>query len=249
MSNNQQTSELFYADQVLSPKQSKRLRRKINKGELAPLNRKKLEPKTETQYYLLQALKEYPMVATIGPAGTGKTYVSTAYAVDQLLEGKINKLVLTRPNVPAGPSLGFFPGTLEEKMEPWTAPFMDIIKERSGPMYDCFVKQHIEIVPFEVMRGRSFDDAFILLDEAQNASVCEMKCILTRIGEGSKMLINGDVNQKDIKVDSGLQMIMNMTKDHRSLQEYITVVEFDSDDIVRSDVCKAWVQAFENDNY
>jgi phosphate starvation-inducible PhoH-like protein len=193
----------------------------------------------------LAHLRTHPQVFVLGPAGTGKTWIAASHAADLYRNGSIGKIILTRPNVPCGRSLGFFPGTLESKFAPWTVPVTDAIRERLGKaVYDLAVKNgDIEVVPFEVMRGRSWRDAFILLDEAQNTSVTEIKMFLTRVGEGCTTVINGDVAQCDLPVGSGLQMAISLVRE-RNLP--VPVVEFSVEDIVRSGLCAMWVRAFED---
>ena len=197
---------------------------------------------SQAQY--LDALRTSPQVVVLGPAGTGKTWMAATYAADLLRHRQIDKIVLTRPNVPCGPSLGYFPGTLEDKFAPWAAPVAEAIKERIGKAaYDIALKRgDIELVPFEVMRGRSWKNAFVLLDEAQNTTTSEIKTFLTRVGEDCIVVINGDVNQCDLDEASGLRIVLNMIK---SQMLAVPVIEFTRDDIVRSGICAMWVRAFE----
>ncbi len=150
----------------------------------------------------------------LGPAGTGKTWIAATHAADLYRNRRIDKVILTRPNVPCGRSLGYFPGTLEDKFAPWAAPVAEAIKERIGKAaYDIALKHGgIELVPFEVMRGRSWKNAFVLLDEAQNATPAEIKTFLTRIGEDCTVVINGDVSQCDLDQRSGLRTVIGMTR-------------------------------------
>ena len=203
-----------------------------------------IKPLNATQDDYFDALRNSSQVVVLGPAGTGKTWIAATYAADLFRQRRIRKIILTRPNVPSGRSLGFFPGTLEEKFGPWAAPVIEAIKERIGTAaYEIAVKNgDIEMVPFEVMRGRSWRDAFILLDEAQNATPAEMKTFLTRIGEDCKVVINGDVSQCDLREGSGLLTVLQLI---RSQMLPVTVIEFTSDDIVRSGHCAMWVRAFE----
>jgi phosphate starvation-inducible PhoH-like protein len=191
-------------------------------------------------------LRCHPQVFVLGPAGTGKTWIAASYAADLYRSGIIRKIILTRPNVPCGRSLGFFPGSLENKFAPWAIPITDTIRERlGGAVYDIAVKNgNIEVVPFEVMRGRSWRDAFVLLDEAQNTSVAEIKMFLTRIGEDCVTVVNGDVAQCDLDRESGLRIALNLIRD-KGIP--VPVVEFSINDIVRSGLCAAWVKAFEED--
>ncbi len=192
----------------------------------------------------LAYLRTHPQIFVLGPAGTGKTWMAASYAADLYRSGGVKKIILTRPNVPCGRSLGFFPGSLETKFAPWAVPITDAIRDRLGAaVYDIAVKNgNIEVVPFEVMRGRSWRDAFVLLDEAQNTSAVEMKMFLTRIGEDCVTVVNGDIAQCDLERDSGLRVALNLIRD-KGLP--IPVVEFSLDDIVRSGLCALWVRAFE----
>ena len=203
-----------------------------------------IKPLNPTQANYLDALRSSPQVIVLGPAGTGKTWIAATHAADLYRTGAIDKIILTRPNVPCGRSLGFFPGTLEDKFAPWAAPVIEAIKERIGAAaYDIALKNGaIEMVPFEVMRGRSWKNAFVLFDEAQNSSVVEIKTFLTRIGEDCTVVVNGDVSQCDLDHASGLRTVIHMIK---SQMLNVPVIEFDRDDIVRSGVCAMWVKAFD----
>jgi phosphate starvation-inducible PhoH-like protein len=200
-----------------------------------------------TQSAYLDALRTSPQVIVLGPAGTGKTWIAATHAADLFRNRKIDKIILTRPNVPCGRSLGFFPGTLEDKFAPWAAPVVEAIKERIGKAaYEIALKSGaIELVPFEVMRGRSWKNAFVLFDEAQNSTVAEIKTFLTRIGEDCTVVINGDVGQCDLAQASGLRSVIHMIK---SQMLPVPVIEFARDDIVRSGVCAMWVRAFDEAN-
>lgn len=202
-----------------------------------------IQPLTPRQAEYLAALKASPQVVVLGPAGTGKTWIAATHAADLYRQRKIAKIILTRPNVPCGRSLGFFPGSLEDKFAPWAAPVAEAIKERIGAAaYEIALKHgDIELVPFEVMRGRSWKDAFILLDEAQNATPAEMKTFLTRIGEDCTVVVNGDVGQCDLRDASGLRTILDLI---RAQALPVPVIEFQAADIVRSGLCAMWVQAF-----
>ena len=203
-----------------------------------------VQPKTERQAAYLKALDSSDQVVVLGPAGTGKTYIAGTRAADLLRNRKISKVIITRPKVPGGRSLGFFPGTLEEKIAPWVAPLVEVMKERMGVgAFEIALKAgDIEIVPFEVMRGRTFKDCIVILDEAQNTLPCEIKMFLTRIGEDCQVIINGDVSQTDLKETSGLKTIIHLVK---SQMLPIPIIEFSRDDIVRSGVCELWVRAFD----
>jgi len=202
-----------------------------------------LQAKTANQRIYLDALRTAEQIVVMGPAGTGKTFIAGTHAADGLREHRFTKVIITRPNVPGGRSLGYFKGDMQEKIAPWVAELFRVMTERMGQgTFDCALsKGNIEVVPFEVMRGRSWDNALIILDEAQNTTAGEMKMFLTRIGENSQVVINGDVNQSDLKENSGLRTIIHMIK---SRMLPVPVVEFGLDDIVRSGACAMWVRAF-----
>jgi phosphate starvation-inducible PhoH-like protein len=200
-----------------------------------------------TQADYLDALRKAPQVIVLGPAGTGKTWIAATHAADLYRNRRIDKIILTRPNVPCGRSLGYFPGSLEDKFAPWTVPVAEAIKERIGKAaYDIALKNGgIELVPFEVMRGRSWKNAFVLLDEAQNATPAEIKTFLTRIGEHCTVVINGDISQCDLDKESGLRTVIGMIG---AQNLPVPVIEFTRADIVRSGICAMWVNAFAEAN-
>ena len=206
-----------------------------------------LLPKTDKQADYIAAIMTRQQTVSMGCAGTGKTYIAGSIAADLLRVNKISKIVLTRPNVGAGKSLGFFKGSMAEKIEPWIAPFTEVIKARLGAAaYEIYMKRgQIEIVPFEVMRGRTFNDAFVILDEAQNTTPEEIKMFLTRIGEDTKVVINGDISQSDLRgKTSGLKKVVELAQ---RFNLPIPIIEFSEDDIVRSDVCAMWIKVFNRD--
>jgi len=205
-----------------------------------------LFPMNNKQAEYIEYLRKYNQVIVTGCAGTGKTYISSTYAARLYATGNVDKIILTRPNVASGRSLGFFPGSMEEKIGPWVIPFTDVLKSALGEeVYGIARKKgNIDIVPFEVMRGRTFNNSIIILDEAQNTTVHEIKMFLTRIGEDSKVVINGDIKQSDLKETSGLKTIIDMIKKHNM---QIPIVEFTVEDIVRSSICAEWVKAFDKE--
>lgn len=190
-------------------------------------------------------LRTREQIFVLGPAGTGKIWMAATYAADLYRNQSIKKIILTRPNVPCGRSLGFFPGSLEEKFAPWAVPIADAIRDRLGnAVYDLAVKNgDIEVVPFEVMRGRSWKNSFVLLDEAQNTTIAEIKMFLTRIGEDCLTVINGDIRQCDLECGSGLRKAIDLVS---QCNLPVPIVEFSSDDFVRSGLCAMWVRAFES---
>lgn len=205
-----------------------------------------IKPLNQGHAEYIQSLQTCPCVIGIGCAGTGKTYVATSIAAQALANREIDTIVLSRPNVPTGKSLGAFPGTVEEKMEPWLMSITTTLKQQLGiGFYELALKTGaIQIQPVETIRGRSFDNATLLFDEAQQLEVDELKAIVTRIGKNSNLVLMGDITQRD-NTGKGLEYIINLA-DRYDLP--VEVHEFDSDDIVRSDICKAFVKAFEQDN-
>lgn len=202
-----------------------------------------LVAKTESQKRYLSALKNYQLVFATGPAGTGKTFLCGTVAADALRNQTIDKLIITRPAVEAGESLGFLPGELDEKFEPFLRPFRDVLDERLGKTFvDYLIKVgRIEAAPMAYMRGRTFKNSIVILDEAQNTTPNQMKLFLTRVGENCRVVVNGDINQKDIVGQSGLDDAIKRL----SYIPSVKVVEFNRNDIVRSGLVQEIVQAYE----
>lgn len=207
-----------------------------------------ITPKTAAQAAYLDALKSSEQVVAMGPAGTGKTWIAATYAADLLRSGKIERIIITRPNVACGRSLGFFPGTLEEKFALWAAPVIEAISERIGrAAVEIAIKNgDIEMVPFEVIRGRSWKGAFVLLDEAQNTTPVEMVTFLTRVGEDCRVVIDGDIRQSDLRETSGLAKVVQIVK---AQMLPVPVIEFQVADVVRSGWTKMWLEAFDRAGY
>ena len=202
-----------------------------------------LVPKNPAQKNYIECINRFPQIFVTGPAGTGKTYIAAALAADMFLRKDVKKIILTRPNIPAGKSLGFFAGTIEDKIAPWVVPLTEVLEQRLGKgRFEIAMKRKdIEIVPFEVMRGRSFNDAFVILDEGQNLTQHEMKMFLTRIGENTKVLVNGDLLQHDLKEKSGLAVAIDLIFKHNI---EAAVCHFNHDDVVRSGICAQWTRAW-----
>ena len=202
-----------------------------------------LVPRNERQAEYLSALKHHDQILVFGPAGTGKTYCVSTFAANQYHMKFIDKIVITRPHVAVGKDIGYLPGTLEEKCAPWALPVVDVLEEHPGKgVVETGIKNgNIEIAPLALMRGRSFNNAFVICDEAQNITFPEMKMLVTCIGEGSKLVLNGDLQQSDLKDGDGLTKIVHLVKKHMLP---VPIVEFTTDDIVRSDMTKLWIETF-----
>lgn len=202
-----------------------------------------LLPKTDKQAMYIEALKESDQVVVLGPAGTGKTYVVSTFAASQYHTKDIEKIVITRPHVAVGKDIGFLPGTLEEKCAPWALPVIDVLEKHLGKgVVETGLKNgNIETVPLALIRGRSFDNTLMIIDEAQNLTVEELKALVTRVGEGSKLVINGDTQQSDLKMGDGLSKLTHLIKKYTLP---IPVIEFTVKDIIRSDVTAMWVKTF-----
>jgi len=206
-----------------------------------------LTPLNENQRLYIEALKSHSQVIVLGPSGTGKTFCAARYAGNLYLQKRIGKIIITRPAVSVGKTLGSLPGTMEEKYSPWLSPVLTILEEQLGKgVVETAVKNgNIVMAPLEYMRGSSFKDAMVLVDEAQNITVAEFKMLVTRIGENCTLVMNGDIKQSDIKEQSGLSKAIHLVKKYNM---DAAVVEFGVDDIVRSNICKAWVTAFYEEN-
>ena len=209
---------------------------------------KPIVPQNQFQSELLNAIKTKQVVFTDAPAGCGKTFVITSTVIDALKAGTIQKIILSRPSVGMGNSLGLLPGGLREKYEPYLMPIIDVIKQRYGNgFYECQLGNgNIEFVPLEYLRGRSFNDAIVIVDEFQNTKPDEAYSIMTRLGETSQLFCMGDTAQHDMRGESGLDWATNFIDKH-DLYEFAELVDGDSDDIVRSGFCKAVVKAMESE--
>ena len=205
-------------------------------------------PRSERQKKYVRALKESDIIISAGPAGTGKTYLAVAVALTMLLEKKIERIILSRPAVEAGERLGFLPGDMKEKVDPYLRPLYDSLYDLLD--FEKIQKRieigDIEIAPIAFMRGRTLKNSFAILDEAQNATDTQIKMFLTRIGENSKIVINGDPSQIDLpnKSQSGL----NRSKKLLGHLEEISVVDFDHNDVVRHPLVSKIVKAYSDQN-
>jgi phosphate starvation-inducible PhoH-like protein len=218
---------------------------KNRKRILVNTHGKSIYPKTFNQVKYLDAIEENPLTFGVGPAGTGKTYLAVAVAVKELKKGEVKKIILTRPVVEAGESLGFLPGDLKEKVDPYLIPLYDALYEMLGleSTQTLIEKGIIEIAPLAYMRGRTLENAFIILDEAQNTTTSQMKMFLTRLGFGSKMIVTGDPSQVDLKhnVRSGLREALSIL---RNIED-IKIIEFERLDVVRHPLVQNILERYE----
>ncbi len=203
-------------------------------------------PRSATQATYIQTMMDNELVFGLGPAGTGKTYLAVALAVAMMLEGKIDKIILSRPAVEAGENLGFLPGDLKDKVDPYLRPLYDALYEMlpAETVDKKLAIGEIEIAPLAFMRGRTLSNAFVILDEAQNTTPMQMKMFLTRLGENSRMVINGDLSQVDLPkgVESGLREATRILHKIENIGE----VEFSSKDVVRHGLVAKIVKAYED---
>lgn len=203
-----------------------------------------IKARTANQRKMVKAVTENDMVFAVGPAGTGKTYTAVALAVRALKNKEVKRIVLTRPAVEAGENLGFLPGDLKEKLDPYLQPLYDGLKDMipMEKLLEYLENGVIEIAPLAFMRGRTLDKAFVILDEAQNTTENQMKMFLTRMGRSAKFVINGDQTQIDLPRNqrSGLVMAVNLLRDI----EGIEVVEFNENDVIRHQLVKKIILAF-----
>lgn len=233
----------------ISQEEKSRLRSEKHSGKSEPQPQrnytfKEVQPLNSIQGDYLDAIKNSDVIFGIGSAGTGKTFIAASYAASELYHKRVNKIILTRPNVETGRGLGFLPGTLEEKYAPYLLPFDSIFTRALGKgFYEyCLKSKDIEPTPLGFLRGTTFDDCIVLIDEAQNCTREEMKMLLSRIGKNCKMIFSGDGEQSDIGGDSGLEDAVNRLEGIPGIE----VVEFLDEDIVRSKMCKAIIMAYRN---
>ena len=221
------------------------LRALVQSGRQRNFGKKMLAPKSVNQRRYLEAIERNDLVFGVGPAGTGKTYLAVAMAVSALMNKQLSRIILTRPAVEAGERLGFLPGTLQEKIDPYLRPLYDALFDMldTERVEKLLERNVIEIAPIAFMRGRTLNDSFIILDEAQNATPEQMKMVLTRQGFNSKMVVNGDVTQIDLPNArrSGLIDAVEVLKG----VEGISVVNFDERDVVRHPLVQRIVKAYE----
>ncbi len=224
------------------------LRALFDSGKQRSFGKKVLAPKTATQRRYLEAIERNDLVFGIGPAGTGKTYLAVAMAIQALISKRVTRIILTRPAVEAGERLGFLPGSLQEKIDPYLRPLYDALYDmlEAERVEKLVERASIEVAPLAFMRGRTLNDSFIILDEAQNTTQEQMKMFLTRQGFNSKMVVTGDLTQMDLPMGrrSGLLDAVDILKG----VEGISFVQFDERDVVRHSLVQRIVRAYEKYN-
>ena len=225
-----------------------------NQSSIQPLEeviktpKRSVIPRSKKQKEYVRALKTNQIIMSLGPAGTGKTYLAVAAALSMLLEKKVERIILSRPAVEAGERLGFLPGDIKEKIDPYLRPLYDSLHDLYD--YDKIQKKiesgEIEIAPLAFMRGRTLKNCFAILDEAQNATQTQIKMFLTRIGENSKLVVNGDPSQIDLpnKSQSGLMESQNILKNI----EEISIINFDQNDVIRHPLVAKIVEAYKKNS-
>jgi phosphate starvation-inducible PhoH-like protein len=233
------------AAQLVSDDSAVELRDFLGRGSTRTAGRKQVAPKSVNQRRYLEAIDRHDIVFGIGPAGTGKTYLAMAQAVTSLLQKKVTRIILARPAVEAGEKLGFLPGDLQEKVNPYLRPLYDALYDmlEVDRVERLLERGTVEIAPLAFMRGRTLNDAFVILDEAQNTTSEQMKMFLTRLGYGSKAVVTGDVTQIDLPSGrtSGLVEAMKVV----SQVEGIAFIHFDERDVVRHRLVQQIVKAYE----
>lgn len=208
-----------------------------NKGRL-------IKARTKNQLKMVTSIQKNDLLFAVGPAGSGKTYTAVALAVKALKERVVKKIILTRPAVEAGENLGFLPGDLKEKLDPYLQPLYDALRDMipSEKLSEYLESGVIQIAPLGFMRGRTLDQAFVILDEGQNTTQSQIKMFLTRMGRSAKFIVTGDVTQVDLpkNQDSGLKIALNLFKNHKE----ISIVKLDEHDVIRHQLVKTIINAF-----
>lgn len=237
--------EVFYSIQLVQEGQEDKMKDLLNEVICITASGKSVKPKTLGQKRYINSIKCNGIVFGIGPAGTGKTYLAMAMAVNAFKNKEVNRIILTRPAVEAGESLGFLPGDLQEKVDPYLRPLYDALFDILGAeTYSKYMERGlIEVAPLAYMRGRTLDSSFIILDEAQNTTSEQMKMFLTRLGFGSKAIITGDITQIDLPrgKSSGLKKVTEILDDVRG----IDFVYLSKKDVVRHQLVQRIIEAYE----
>ena len=227
-----------------------KLNQKIDKQDDLKFDtwKKTIIPKSIGQKKYFEALNNFELVFGLGPAGTGKSYLAVAKGIHMLKKGLIEKIILTRPAVEAGERLGFLPGDMKEKIDPYLRPIYDALYEMipTDRVEKKIQSGEIEIAPLAFMRGRTFTNSFVIVDEAQNTTSIQMKMVLTRIGEGSRMVINGDLSQVDLP--KGQISGLNESKKILSKVKDIGIISLDADDVIRHPIVAKIIKAYDNYN-
>lgn len=239
------THEVRYSIELVRTGREEILHQMFSDTILVTFKGKHIKPKTLGQRIYLETIKQNEITFGIGPAGTGKTYLAVVMAVAALHNKEVEKIILTRPAVEAGEKLGFLPGDLQEKVDPYLRPLYDALFDILGAeTYQKFMaKNIIEVAPLAYMRGRTLDDSFVILDEAQNTTAAQMKMFLTRLGFGSKMVITGDLTQIDLPrgVVSGLKQASEILQEVNG----IGIIELKDSDVIRHEVVARIIRAYD----
>ncbi|NTV29110.1 MAG: PhoH family protein [Candidatus Omnitrophica bacterium] len=237
--------DIVYATRVAEQEQADGLKRLAKERIELPVKGGLITPKTKGQIEYVEAIKKYDIVFGIGPAGTGKTYLAMAMAVNALKKGLVRRIILTRPAVEAGENLGFLPGELEQKVMPYLRPLYDALYEMLEPdKVEQYSEQGIiEVAPLAFMRGRTFNEAFVVLDEAQNSTPEQMKMFLTRLGFDSKTVVTGDVTQSDLPEGQPIGLV-EAERTLRQIEE-IKFVHLTGEDTVRHELVQKIIEAYE----
>ena len=240
-------AELRFLEDKEKPKTQEQKDNVMSKDDIVIKTKKKtIVARSPNQALYMRSILDHEMVFGLGPAGTGKTYLAVAVGVAMYLEGKVERLIFARPAVEAGERLGFLPGDMKDKVDPYLRPIYDALHDMMP--YDFMVKKiedgDIEIAPLAFMRGRTLSNAFVILDEAQNTTTTQMKMILTRLGESSRMVINGDLSQTDLPV--GVKSGLRDASEILDGIEDIQFIHFQKDDVIRHKLVSKIVNAYEN---
>ena len=225
------------------------MREKFQEARTQTVSRKPIVPLSEKQAIYMEMIRRKQTILALGLAGTGKTYIPIRMGAKEWLKGNVDKIILCRPAVSDSESLGFYKGTKDEKMMNWVGPMIDaLLEEMDMNTIECAIKKgNIELAPFETIKGRSFNNCWIVLDEAEDVTVAEAKKAVTRIGKNSTMILCGDITQKESMIrHSGLAHLAEMVENNvNGLKEIAAVIDFDEeDDIFRSEAAKKWVMAW-----